>query len=146
MCRVLGGVHDPRCQPIRVRAGADDVGQLEELRGDAVEKEGGGVVRAEETPLPVHDDGRVGRVVVEDGVDDGQDSAHLSIGEAVFGVRRCEAGGGEKGVALAWWHVELLGEVADHLPTGPGSTRFHERDVSRRHLGAAGRVELGEPA
>ena len=71
---------------------------------------------------------------------------HRRVGQPVSRVGGSVAAGQQQHVALAQWHVQLLGEAEDHLAGWPRPPGFDERQVPGRHLGPQREVELGEPA
>jgi hypothetical protein len=57
-----------------------------------------------------------------------------------------EAGGGQQGVAVAQWHLQLFGEVQHHVPAGLGAAGFKEAEMARGDFAHAGEVELADTA
>ena len=73
------------------------------------------------------------------------DRRHLRRVDRPLRERRREARGQQQAVALAQRHVELLGEVQDHLAARVRAARLEEAQVPGRHTGLEREVELAEP-
>lgn len=134
-------VDDARRQPVGVQAQPDDVDRrLQQVRRTAGEQRGDGVVGVHQVPVPVEEDGRVGRVRIEQGTEGGQHARGVS--RAV--VSRGETARHEEGVALAGRHLQVVGQPQDHLGARPRPTRLDEAQVPPADLGAAREFELAE--
>ena len=143
----LGEVRDPRRHPVRVQAQPQHVDRrLEQLRADVAGEQRDAGVRVDQLPPAVHHRGRVGLVAVQDAFQRVADGLELGLGQAAFGVGGREAAGQQQRVAVAQRHVEVLGQVQDHLAGRPGPAGLDEAQVPGGDVRRDGEVELAEPA
>ena len=69
--------------------------------------------------------------------------AHVGVVQRALLVDRCEAGGEQQPVAVAQ-HLELLGEVQEHLAAWVRAAGLEEAHMTSRHPGIEREVELAE--
>ena len=140
-------VGDPRREPVGVQARAQHVGgRREQVLGQPGHHQPGGPVVGDERPAAVDRDRRVGVVAVEHELDRVVDRLHLGLVERALLVDRRVAGGEQQPVALAQRHLELVGEVQDHLGARLGAAGLDEAEVAGRDAGLEREVELAEAA
>ena len=106
----------------------------------------GGPVVGDERPAAVDGDRRVGLVAVEHELDRLVDGLHLGLVERALLVDRRVAGGEQEPVALAQRHLELVGEVEDHLGARLRAAGLDEAEVAGGDAGLEREVELAEAA
>ena len=107
----LTEVDDPRRQPPRVQAEAQDVDRrLEQSRVDPSQEGPGDVVGRNERPVPVDSMGGVGSMAGQHEVDRVARRLEGGVIEAPLRVGGGVPGGNEQGVALAQWNLEMVGK------------------------------------
>ena len=143
----LAEVDDPRRHALGVEAEAQDVdGRLEEVVRRAADEQRDGAVGGDEPPVAVDDHGRTRLVTAQDPVDRLADRPHLRLVEVALRVGGREAGGEEERVAVAKRHVEVLGELDDHVGAGLRAAGLDEADVAGRHARLEREVLLAHAA
>ena len=74
------------------------------------------------------------------------DRFELGLGQATFGIGGRVTARQQQRVAVARRHVEMLGQVQDHLAGRPGAAGLDEAQVPGGDVGLYGQVELAQPA
>ena len=143
----LAEVGDPRGEPVRVQARAQDVGRRgEQVLGQPAHHQPGRPVVGDERPAAVDRQRRVGVVAVEHELDRVLDRLHLWLVERALLVDRRIAGGEQEPVALAQRDLELAGEVEDHLLARLRAAGLDEAEVAGGDARLEREVELAEAA
>jgi hypothetical protein len=138
-------VQHPRRDAVGVHRQAQQVDRRAQQGGrDAGQQRRHGAVRRDHRPVAVDRQRREGLVRRQHLRDHGAGGRHLRIVIGSFREVRREAGGGQQHVALAQRHLELLGQVQQHVAARAGAARFQEAEVPLRDLRLAGQRQLAE--
>ena len=141
----LGQVDDVRRQALRVQAQPQHVHRrLQERRIGAGQQVRQHAVGRDQVPVPVHGQGGIGLVALEDQFHRLPRGSQRGIVERAFAVHRRVAGGHQQGVALAQRHVQPFGQPQHHLAAGQRAAGFHEAQVPRRDVRFLRQVELAQ--
>ena len=128
-----------------MQAEAKDVDRrLEQVRRGAVGQHGDGPIGRDQPPVAVDDDGRVRLVAAQEPVEHVAHRPHLGIVQVALRKRGRVAGREQECVAVTQRHVEMLGQLHDHLGARPRTAGLDEAHVARGDAGSDREVELAQ--
>jgi hypothetical protein len=106
---------------------------VEQVVLDALDEDADCTVRGDESPVPIDDERRIRLVALQHLVDGVSHGAQLGRVEVTLCEGRCVSGRQQERVAVAEWHLELLGELKHHLGARTCAAGLDEAQVARRH-------------
>jgi hypothetical protein len=119
--------------------------RLQQRRLDPVPQQGRGRVRLDQIPEPVHDQGWIRLVGVEQPSQRLAQRLHHPPVVGLLQVGRREAAREQQPVALGQRQVEALSEVDEQLPARPRAAGLDEAEVLGREVRLQRELELAQP-